>query len=181
MGQLFKKYAYRVRWSEEDGEYLATVAEFPSLSWPAEDQSEAFDGIVNLIKEVMEDMKESGEQIPVPLGERSYSGNVRLCIPPEQHRELAIRAAEEDVSLNRLLCSLINQPPVVRVMAASQQHLERSFDKTNIVTGSMKRSESGPHNHGPLRLVDSDDEVSTTSGTESHVTRHDFEEWDEEM
>jgi predicted HicB family RNase H-like nuclease len=26
-------YTYRVAWSVEDGEHIATVAEFPSLSW----------------------------------------------------------------------------------------------------------------------------------------------------
>ena len=28
-------YTYRVTWSVEDGEHVATVAEFPSLSWLA--------------------------------------------------------------------------------------------------------------------------------------------------
>ena len=28
-------YTYRVAWSVEDGEHVATVAEFPSLSWLA--------------------------------------------------------------------------------------------------------------------------------------------------
>ena len=30
-----ERYAYRVVWSEEDGEYVGTVAELPSLSWLA--------------------------------------------------------------------------------------------------------------------------------------------------
>jgi hypothetical protein len=29
------RYAYRVTWSAEDGEHVATGAEFPSLSWLA--------------------------------------------------------------------------------------------------------------------------------------------------
>ena len=28
-----KHYTYRVSWSREDGEYVATIVEFPSLSW----------------------------------------------------------------------------------------------------------------------------------------------------
>ena len=28
-------YTYRVTWSAEDGEFVATAAEFPSLSWLA--------------------------------------------------------------------------------------------------------------------------------------------------
>lgn len=34
-------YTYRVRWSAADGEFVASVAELPSLSWLDEDQVEA--------------------------------------------------------------------------------------------------------------------------------------------
>ena len=30
---LADKYTYQTAWSEEDGEFVATVLEFPSLSW----------------------------------------------------------------------------------------------------------------------------------------------------
>lgn len=33
----------------------------------------------------------------------SYSGKLVLRIPPEQHRRIAIEAAEEGVSINRLI------------------------------------------------------------------------------
>ena len=32
-------YAYRVDWSAEDAAFVATVVEFPSLSWVADDQA----------------------------------------------------------------------------------------------------------------------------------------------
>lgn len=38
-------------------------------------------------------------------GANTYSGEFKLRIPPELHRELAIKAAEEKVSLNRLVNS----------------------------------------------------------------------------
>ena len=37
-------YTYRVRWSTEDGSYVGTVAELPSLSWLADDRRAAFEG-----------------------------------------------------------------------------------------------------------------------------------------
>lgn len=107
MGGVAERYTYRVRWSDEDSEFLATVAEFPSLSWLDQSQAEALLGLVRLVGDVVEEMQETGEHVPVPFGERVFSGNVRLRMPPEQHREMAMRAAEEGVSLNRLLCSLI--------------------------------------------------------------------------
>ena len=38
-------YTYRVRWSGGDEAFVGTVAEFPSLSWLADSQMEAFQGI----------------------------------------------------------------------------------------------------------------------------------------
>ena len=59
-------YTYRVAWSDTDGEFVGTVAEFPSLSWLAETQAEALDGVIIVVREVLEDMTLTGEQPPVP-------------------------------------------------------------------------------------------------------------------
>lgn len=96
------RYTYQVAWSEDDNEYVATVAEFPSLSWLAETRRAAEDGLVGLVGEVLTDMAESGETPPEPLGQRTYSGKFNLRIPPTLHRALAMEAAREGVSLNQL-------------------------------------------------------------------------------
>ena len=62
-------YAYRVRWSGDDGEFLATVAEFPSLSWLDEDQTAALRGLVALVSDVVDDMQASGDPVPEPIAE----------------------------------------------------------------------------------------------------------------
>ena len=61
--------------------------------------------IVAVVSTVLEDMAESGEEAPTPLASRTYSGKFALRIPPEKHRELAIEAAEQHVSLNQLVVS----------------------------------------------------------------------------
>ena len=96
-------YTYRVTWLAADGEFAGLVAEFPSLSWLAGGQVEALEGIRDLVEEVVSDMESSGEPVPEPFAERPYSGEFKLRIPPELHRALAIKAAEEKVSLNRLV------------------------------------------------------------------------------
>ncbi|STC69774.1 transposase for insertion sequence element [Corynebacterium pilosum] len=63
-----KKYTYQTSWSEEDQEYVSTVAEFPSLSWLDADRQEAEQGLIDLVAEATEDMEASGETIPVPRG-----------------------------------------------------------------------------------------------------------------
>jgi predicted HicB family RNase H-like nuclease len=51
---------------------------------------------------IISDMTASGEAVPVPLAEKHYSGEFRVRIPPDVHRALAIQAAEQGISLNRL-------------------------------------------------------------------------------
>lgn len=96
-------YAYRVIWSSEDEEFVGLCAEFPLLSWLEPTPDEAFSGIRRLVAEVIEDMLEDGETPPEPIADRAYSGNFMVRVPPETHRALALRAAEEGVSLNRLV------------------------------------------------------------------------------
>lgn len=101
-------YTYRVTWSPEDGEFVGLVAEFPTLSWLAAEQIDALIGIRSVVHDVVEDMEATGEHVPVPLADRTFSGQFKLRIPPELHRALAIKAAEENVSLNRLVSSRLS-------------------------------------------------------------------------
>jgi predicted HicB family RNase H-like nuclease len=99
-------YTYRVTWSPEDGEHVGLCAEFPSLSWLAKTPSVALEGIRQVVADVVAEMQAAGETdetIPAPIAEKRYSGEFRVRIPPELHRALAIQAAEQGVSLNRLV------------------------------------------------------------------------------
>lgn len=98
-------YTYRVTWSPEDGEHVGLCAEFPSLSWLADEPVAALQGIRRIVSEVVAEMAASGEAVPAPLAEKHYSGEFRIRIPPELHRALAMQAAEQGVSLNRLASS----------------------------------------------------------------------------
>ena len=97
-----KHYTYRVTWSTEDDEHVALCAEFPSLSWLAKTPEAALKGIQKVVADVVTDMQAGGETVPEPLAEKHYSGEFRVRIPPQLHRALALTAAEEGVSLNRL-------------------------------------------------------------------------------
>ncbi len=77
-------YTYRVAWSSEDDEFVATVAEFPSLSWLAPSQFGALEGLQTLLADVVVDMKEQGEGVPEPLSERKYSGKFNLRLGEKQ-------------------------------------------------------------------------------------------------
>ncbi len=103
------RYTYRVTWSEEDKEYVGLCAEFPSLSWLAKSPEAALKGIRQVVADCIHDMQDTGEAIPEPISGKYYSGKFMVRIPPDVHRKLAIQAAEEGVSLNRLASSKLSQ------------------------------------------------------------------------
>ena len=82
---------------------MGLCAEFPSLSWLADSPEQALAGVRKLVRDVLADMAATGEQAPAPFADRTYSGRFVVRVPPEVHRSLAVAAAEEGVSLNRLV------------------------------------------------------------------------------
>ena len=103
-------YTYRVAWSAEDRSFVGTVAELPSLSWLAHTRAEAFDGIQRLAEEVVNDLEANGETVPDALSDRNFSGRFVVRVPAEVHRQLVRDAAEQHVSLNRLVSSRLMGP-----------------------------------------------------------------------
>jgi len=96
-------YTYRITWSEEDKEYIGLCAEFPSLSWLADTQEKALQGINNVVSEVISDMESNNETVPPPLSTKHYSGKFTVRIPADLHRKIAIQSAEAGISFNRYI------------------------------------------------------------------------------
>ena len=101
-------YTYRVFWSDEDQEFVALCAEFPSLSWLVDTPADAVSALQQLVDEIIADMHSNNEPIPQPLSERQYSGKFNIRIPPALHRALAIEAAENQISMNRLISNKLS-------------------------------------------------------------------------
>jgi len=101
-------YTYRVTWSEDDNEYVGLCSEFPSVSWLAETQELALKGIRNVVEEVVQDMQANNESVPEPIAVKRFSGKFMVRVPPDVHRNLALKAAEAGVSLNRLASSKLS-------------------------------------------------------------------------
>nr|AIU93637.1 hypothetical protein LRS1606.203 [Rhodococcus sp. NS1] len=100
-GPDVRRYSYRVQWSPEDDEYVATVLEFPSLSWLDQDQTKSLEGLVAVVTGVVDDLIATGEEVPQPFTERSYSGTIYVRTSAEVHRLLVMEASENHVSLNQ--------------------------------------------------------------------------------
>jgi predicted RNase H-like HicB family nuclease len=63
-----QRYLYSVGWSEPDRAFVARVAEFPSLSAHGDNLEAALQEIRFVVEAVIEDLEQSGERIPEPIG-----------------------------------------------------------------------------------------------------------------
>lgn len=98
-----EQYLYNVGWSEADKTFIARIAEFPSLAAHGDTQEEAMSEIKAVVEFVLNDLRESKEPIPEPFGKRSFSGRLVLRMPEYMHRQLALEAMQQGISLNQLL------------------------------------------------------------------------------
>ena len=106
--RLIEKYTYSVEWSEEDRLHIARCLEFPSLAAHGKTAAKALEEIQKVVGEAITWMREDNEEIPEPFGLKKYKGNLTLRVPSEIHRKLAIRSAEEGVSVNQYILSKIS-------------------------------------------------------------------------
>ena len=102
------KYTYRIEWSEEDGAHVARCLEFPSLAAHGPTPARALQQIKLVVQESLAWLQEEGEEIPPPLGSRHYKGNLTLRVPPDVHKQLAIKSAEQGVSINQYILSRLH-------------------------------------------------------------------------
>ncbi len=108
MSENDERYTYRITWSEADREHVGLCLELPSLSWLAKTPEAALRGIRKLVAECVAEMRKNGGEPPPSLADRSFSGRFVVRVPPHVHRDLVLKAAEEGVSLNRLVSAKLS-------------------------------------------------------------------------
>jgi len=104
---IIDKYTYRIEWSEEDQVFIARCLEFPGLAAHDDSTENALKEIKIVVNESVKWLQEDKKPAPQPLGMKRFKGNLTLRVPPEIHRELAIKSAEQGVSVNQYILSRI--------------------------------------------------------------------------
>ena len=105
MKNMVDKYTYRIEWSEEDQVYIARCLEFFGLAAHGDSPESALKEIKIVVNESIKWLQEEKKPLPEPFGLKRFKGNLTLRVPPEFHRELAIKSAEEGVSVNQYILS----------------------------------------------------------------------------
>lgn len=102
-------YSAVVDWSAEDEEFIAMCPEFPGASGSGGSEEEAIAELRESISVLLETYAAKGFSVPEPRLHEEFSGQVRLRLPKELHRELANAAEKQGVSLNTLFVSYLAQ------------------------------------------------------------------------
>lgn len=102
---IIDKYTYRIEWSEEDQVFIARCLEFPGLAAHGDSSENALKEIKTVVTESVKWLEDDGKSVPEPLGMKKFKGQLSLRVPPEVHRKLAIKSAEEGVSVNQYILS----------------------------------------------------------------------------
>lgn len=112
------KYSMHVQWSAEDEEYVAVCPELGGVSALAETPEEAIRELETVIELTLETYEKQGWALPEPVEVAEFSGQFRLRVPKSLHAWLVRKAAQEGVSLNGLVVSLLSETQGMREMEA---------------------------------------------------------------
>lgn len=101
--ELVEAYSYEIMWSAEDDVFVARAEEWDFMEAHGDTQYEALEEVKEAVAFAIEEARKDETSLPVPYGERDYSGRFNVRIPPSLHRELSREADRQGVSLNQLV------------------------------------------------------------------------------
>lgn len=99
---------------DPDGGFFSEVEELEGCMSQGETYEEAYSNILEAMEGWLEVALEIGKEIPEPESESKYSGKFILRIPKSLHKKLAIKAKNENVSLNQYAVYLLSEKNALR-------------------------------------------------------------------
>jgi predicted RNase H-like HicB family nuclease len=92
---------------EDDGTWFAHVVEFPGCITTGATPQEALEMLDDAMAGWLRAMLEDGEAIPAPSALRDFSGKTQVRLGRSLHRDAAIAAESEGVSLNSYISAAV--------------------------------------------------------------------------
>ncbi|GLY12230.1 type II toxin-antitoxin system HicB family antitoxin [Pseudobacillus badius] len=99
-------YTFQVQKTEKG--YWASVKELDGCHTPADTLEEAYKDLEKVFRMYIETKLEYGDPIPEPV-DQEYSGKFLVRLPKSLHKQLALQAEAEGVSLNQYAVYKLSQ------------------------------------------------------------------------
>jgi predicted RNase H-like HicB family nuclease len=173
---MVNKYGFNIAWSDEDQGYIVTCPEFSGLSafglTVEEALAQAQDALGLFIKTYQED----GLPLPEPQTIQVYSGQFRVRMAKDQHRQAALAAAREGISLNRFVENAVAfklgatdlYTRLIEGLMQKVQDLSKQVARNSMVVASyMQHNEQ--HGTQDRKTVRTSTEITTERTTYSHM------------
>ena len=128
-----EKYPISIKWSDEDGGYIAAIPGVRGLSAFGESSSAALSELKIAADAYFRSLKNAGKRMPVLEKITPFSGQLRLRMPKSLHAELSQAAANDGISLNTYLVALLSKKQSERDLLEKVRSRERphsTIDKT---------------------------------------------------
>lgn len=92
---------------EESGTYSAVILEFPGCIAQGDTPQEAYENLEDAARDWIETAIDLKQEIPSPSQSLTFGGKVLVRLPKNLHRQLALIAEREGVSLNQFIVSAL--------------------------------------------------------------------------
>jgi predicted RNase H-like HicB family nuclease len=104
-----QKYKMDIQWSEADCAYLGSIPELEGCITHGDTPEQAMEMLQEAGLLYLQTLLDDGDEIPVPLSLRNYSGKFQLRITPQLHAKLAQLAKSCNKSLNSYVESILSE------------------------------------------------------------------------
>ncbi len=105
---LSKPYS-KVLVRDKNGGYVASVSEFPGCIAEGETPDEAIESLDEAMVDWIEAVLEANGDVPEPMQAQGFSGRLVLRLPKSIHRQVALRAQVDGISLNQWLVEAVGE------------------------------------------------------------------------
>ncbi len=101
------EYKVEIAFSPEDDSFVARIPELPGCVTHGDSQQEALKMAYEAIEVYLESLIDAGKEVPTPMARKKFSGNIPLRIDPVLHRDIALKADGENLSVNKYIEKLL--------------------------------------------------------------------------
>ena len=103
------KYPVNLRWSVDDGAWIAEVPDLPGCMADGRTEAAAVHAAAKVVRQWISVARKLGRAIPEPTGGEEPSGKFVARVPKSLHRRLQLRAGREGVSLNQIVVGILSE------------------------------------------------------------------------
>ncbi len=103
------RYLKIVEWSDENGCYVGACPGLMLGGVHGDDEAAVYAELCQAVEEWVAIHEQDGTPLPPPTADKDYSGKFVVRVGKELHRELAIHALREGVSLNSYCAKVLRE------------------------------------------------------------------------